>query len=618
MKSKGESSSTLGQTRGQVTIFIIIAVVIVALVGIYVAFSQGLINRGLPTSFEPAYASLVNCLQEETETGINILESQGGYIELPAFESGSSYMPFSSQLSLAGNPIPYWFYVSGNGIPREQVPSKADMEEQLAIFVSERIRDCNLREYHDEGFLISIGEPEASASIENREVRINLEMSLTMERGNETAVLSRHKTAVDSRLGELYDAARAVYEEEQDKLFLEQRGVDILRNYAPVDGAEISCAPLTWSADQVFNNIQEGIDANMAALKNRGAEEDYFALNLPVKDNVRFITSRNWPNAFEVLPGDNSQMIAMPVGNQPGLGILGFCYVAYHYVYNVKYPVLIQVGSAGEEVFQFPVAVVIQGNLPREPTNTTAFGDLAPELCKHKNTEIQIKTYDTSFRPVESQVSYECFGNVCSIGQTEVGTLKEDFPQCANGYVIARAEGFKETRYLFSTIQSGSLDVIMDRVYPTGVELLVDGKAYTGEAMVTISSDYTSQTLFYPWQDVVELGEGMHEIQVQIFKNSTIHLGATTKEQCVQVPNGVLGIFGLTKDKCFEIQVPEQTISRALAGGGNQEKYILETDLARGKTLQIDSASLPTPTSVDQVSNNYLVFEQSGLEVEMI
>ena len=43
---------------------------------------------------------------------------------IPEYEAGSEYMPFSSQLDFLGNPIPYWYYVSGNNIQREQVPSK--------------------------------------------------------------------------------------------------------------------------------------------------------------------------------------------------------------------------------------------------------------------------------------------------------------------------------------------------------------------------------------------------------------------------------------------------------------------------------------------------------------
>src|SRR3972149_5882483 len=102
--------------KGQVTIFIIIAIVIVGSVLVYFAVRNGAFQQNIPASIQPAYSSFVTCLEENTATGINILESQGGYVELPEFEPGSSYIPFSSQLSLAGNPIPYWYYVSGNNI----------------------------------------------------------------------------------------------------------------------------------------------------------------------------------------------------------------------------------------------------------------------------------------------------------------------------------------------------------------------------------------------------------------------------------------------------------------------------------------------------------------------
>jgi rod shape-determining protein MreC len=30
------------------------------------------------------------------------------------YEASSEYMPFSSQLDFLGNPVPYWYYISGN------------------------------------------------------------------------------------------------------------------------------------------------------------------------------------------------------------------------------------------------------------------------------------------------------------------------------------------------------------------------------------------------------------------------------------------------------------------------------------------------------------------------
>ena len=602
--------------RGQVSIFIIVAIVIVALVFGYLFLRGTLSVKGIPPNIQPAYTSFLACLEEDTNVGISVLESQGGYIELPEFEPGSAYMPFSSQLNFAGNPVPYWYYVSGNNIQKEQIPSKSDMEKQLGSFIEERVRDCNLRSYYDEGFVISMGEPNADVTIKDTEVEVNLDLTLTIEKENDTALIKNHKISETSSLGKLYNSAKTVYDEEQKNLFLEKYAVDILRLYAPVDGVEITCAPLVWDAEEIFDSLQEAIEANTAALKSKGSQDDYFALNLPVDEDVRFLNFKDWPNGFEISPADDRILISSPVGNQPGLGILGFCYVPYHFVYNMRYPVLVQVYD-GEEIFQFPLAVVIQGNNPREFLDANASEDIVPELCKYKNTQIQINTYDTSLKPIDAEISYECFGNKCDIGATESGSLTKNFPQCVNGFVSAKASGFKDTRYLFSTVQPGSLDIILEKLYPTNIELLLDGRPFGGKnAVITIISDYATETIIYPNQRIVEFGEGQHEIQVQIFKDSEITIGATTKEQCVEVPREILGIFGLTKEKCFEIQVPEQVISNALSGGGNQSFYILESELIKGSTLEINARSLPLPKTIEQVQDNYQLFEENELGVE--
>ena len=85
-------------------------------------FKDKLTGQKIPASIQPIYTTFLSCLEEDALVGVDILMSQGGYINLPVFEPGSAYMPFSSQLNFIGNPIPYWYYVSGNNIEKEQVP----------------------------------------------------------------------------------------------------------------------------------------------------------------------------------------------------------------------------------------------------------------------------------------------------------------------------------------------------------------------------------------------------------------------------------------------------------------------------------------------------------------
>jgi len=527
----------LSNKRAQITIFIIIAILLVAAVLLYFFLRPSTVGVEIPSYAEPIYTSFLSCVEDAALTGVSILESQAGYIYLPEFEPGSQYMPFSSQLNFLGNPTPYWFYVSGNNILKEQVPTKRLMEVQLGRFVEGKIANCNYENYYGQGFEISWAEPTSKVTIGEDRVEIELNTDLNIVLENESVVVRNHKVVVNSRLGYLYDSSVKIFDEQQETLFLEKYAMDILWNYAPVDGIEITCSPLIWDANEVFDELQEAIEANIQALTNnrQTATDDYFFVELPVRDEVRFLNSKTWPNSFEVTPSEGSFLVSSPVGIQQGLGVLGFCYVPYHYVYDMKFPVMVQVQS-GDEIFQFPTAVIIQGNNAREPLEGEAFAGAVSELCKYKNTEINVNVMDREGNPVQADVSFECFGDSCFIGKTsEQGSLVDDFPQCVNGFVSARADGFKESRYLLSTVFSGSVDIIMEKLHKKEIQLKLDGVNYGDEAIIYFTSDDSTKTVVYPEQRIVELAEGQYEIQVYIFHDTEINIGEMITEQCVEV-----------------------------------------------------------------------------------
>jgi len=607
------------KSKGQVTIFIIIAIVLVSAVVGFFIFKDILFRETIPSSFEPVYTSFLSCLEENTFSGISILESQAGYIYLPEFEPGSTYMPFSSQLDFLGNPIPYWYYVSGNNIQREQVPSKSKMQEQLAQFVDEKIKNCNLKDYSEQGFSISFGEPEASATITDNGVEVNLNMPLDIAKEEDAVKIKSHNIKLDSNLGKLYTTAKIVYDYEQNNLFLEKYAVDILELYAPVTGVEISCSPKTWVLEEVFDDLHDAVEANTLALMTtnspfKSEESKYFVVDISADEDIRFINSKNWAYSFETI-SDSPILIANPVGNQAGLGILGFCYVPYHFVYNLKYPVLVQV-SDGAETFQFPVAVVVQGNNPREPLDTEAVDVELPELCKHKNSEVNVRIYDSSLKPVDADISFECFGTQCNIGKAEAGVLNSEFPQCVNGYILAKAEGYADTKQIYSSVNSGSVDIIIDKLYNLNVDLKLGGASYDGNAIINFNSDENSRTVVYPEQKSVELAQGQYEVSVYIYKDSELKLEGTTQQQCVESPkSGIKGMLGFTEQKCFDINIPEQIISNVLAGGGKQNYYVLESELAASGIVEINADKLALPTTLEQLQDNYLLFESKGLDI---
>ena len=141
-----------GDKNGQVTLFIIISILIVSSVILFFMFKDNFFDKNIDPEFKPLYNSYIDCIKGTTKEGIYLIGQQGGYIELPNFEQGSRFMPFSSQLDFLGQKIPYWFYVSGNNLIRKQIPSKKDMEIQLETFISDRLDFCDLSVYESQGF----------------------------------------------------------------------------------------------------------------------------------------------------------------------------------------------------------------------------------------------------------------------------------------------------------------------------------------------------------------------------------------------------------------------------------------------------------------------------------
>lgn len=612
---EGKFSWAWSNKKGQLTVFIIIAIVLVVAIALYFLFRGTLGLTQIPANLEPAYNSFLSCLEDDTLTGISILEAQAGYINQPAIELGSHYYPFNSQLAFLGTSVPYWYYVSGNGVQKEQVPTKEEMEFELKNFIENKIRNCNLRTYYEQGIVISMEEPTADVTIRSNNVEVSLDMDMTLEKENDTALVKNHNKVVTSNLGTLYDSAREIYDYEQENLFLENYSIDTLRLYAPVDGVEVTCSPKIWSADQVFDDLAVAIEQNTIVLgSNLG--DGYYKLDVPVDGEIRFINDKSWPIRIEIDPSEGNLLMANPVGNQQGLGILGFCYVPYHFVYNIRYSVMVQVEKNGE-VFQFPVAVVIEGNKPREPLATSATEIGVPDLCEYKNTALEVHTFDSNLVPVDTDISYECFSESCSIGSTKNGILKGNFPQCVNGYVVAKADGYEDGSILYSTTSdSGMVNVFLEKSHDLEVQLRVDGKTYDENAVIMFTKGNSTRTVVYPEQKNVKLSQGQYEIQVYIYRNSTLEFPESTQTQCVEIPAGGIGGFlGFTTEKCIDVTIPSQVVSSVLAGGGKQNYYALESELASSTIVEINAPALPVPTSLEQLQTNFILFEDNNLDV---
>ena len=605
--------------KGQVTIFIIVAIIVVAAIIGYFTLRQSFVES-ISEDMRPVYDYYVSCLEATAKQGVSLLGEQGGYIEVPDFEPGSAYMPFSSQLDFLGQPVPYWMYVSGNNLLREQVPTKNGMERELEKYVSERVGDCDFSDFEIMGYDIYVGEGGVEAKINKLDVDLEVNNKLTIFKGEQSAVVNSHKVSLNSKLGKFYDLAIEVYNFEKTYMFLEKYALDVMRLYAPVTGIEISCTPKIFVDEDIRQDIVSGLASNIPSLKLKGdyydlssKKRNYFVTDagLKIDENLNFMYSPDWPTRVEIY-GDR---VAKPVGLQAGMEIMGFCYVPYHLVYDINFPVLIQFYDS-EEIFQFPVAIVISKNQARKAMPTTTGVSIESKVCEFRNQFVDIHTYDIDLNPVPARVQFKCLDSICEIGETELengeAVLHGELPQCVNGFILATAEGYADSKYQISTNEEEIANIVLNKKYNLSLDL-----GNVQKALVNFIGEDYSAVVLYPDMKSVELIEDYYNVSVYVYDNSSLKFPATSKSECVDVPeSGLAGLFGGETEKCYEINLPEMDVDFAVVGGGKTQEYMTSEQLENANELNINVPLFGLPQDLEGLQKNHMAVEDEIIYLE--
>jgi hypothetical protein len=625
-KSIKKEERKMTKSKGQVTIFVILALVIIGAIVTIFVFRDRLFVSEVPAEFLPVYQAYENCIEAETRIALDLAGMQGGRVSVGNAEGESYYSPFSSQLNFLGTPVPYWFYVSENGIAKENIPSKKQIENEIARFIEERVNECDFSAFYRQGFYIDFKAPKAKVIINDNNAEVNVDNTLTASRGEASARRIAHNAKVSSNFGMLYNSAVKLYNKQKNEMTFDKYAVDVLRNYAPVDGVEISCSPQIWKTREVKDKLQDALAANFGALKVKGnyyslnkKENNYFVIDEDISVPARFIYSKQWPSKIEITPANGEIMMAEPVGGAYGMGVLGFCYIPYHFVYDISIPLMVQLGD-GLETFQYPIVVIIDNNAARkvEPENLIDLeGNNEYDVCSFNTGKAEIKLYDENLNYANANVSYQCFDSLCYLGETTNGVLDVNIPVCVNGYLVANGNGYSEKKQLFSSNKESSAEMILEREYEVVIDVLVDGMPMAKDSMAVVhmSNEEYSASSVLPENNKIKLKEGQYEINVFVYGNSSIKIPATTKTQCYDTSKGgLLGMMGMTKEQCVDIEIPEMKVENALRGGGNGNNYFLGSELEKGK-ITLDAQALPVPTSIEQLQENYDIFEGNSVEV---
>ena len=546
---------------------------------------------------------------------------QGGYIDLPDFEPGSRFMPFSSQLDFLGEKIPYWFYISGNNLMKKQVPSKRDMEIQLEKFISDRLDFCDLSIYESQGFNYILNDSgDVSVKINDLSVDIYFNNRLNFYFEDKSVLINTHEFNIPSKLGKFYSSSVDIYNHEMQTTFLEKYAYDVLMNYVPVVGFELQCNPLIFNKEDIKNNITNGLVANINSIRMKGnyyqlndVKEEYFVVDSgnSFDELVNVFYNSNWPLKLEI-KGD---LINEPVGLQGGLEMLGFCYVPYKLNYDLVFPVLIQF-IEDDFIFQFPINVIIENTQVRESINQTFFEVESNyyDVCNYKNSNLVVNTYDYNLNPLESSLTFKCLDSNCYLGESKLegsfATFNGMVPQCINGLLLISSEGYLDFQKKISTNENLILDVWLKKKYTFNLDMT---NLENEKALISFEGKDYSTSIVYPEMKSLELVEDNYNISIFVYSESSLVLPEINEEYCVSVPVGGMGsVFGYEEERCENINIPSMTINSAVVGGGSLTNYYITEDiLISSKNLNIVPTLFDLPKDLNDLQKNYIKVEDS-------
>lgn len=183
--------------RGQITVFIILGLVIVIIVGLLIASRQALMGErigelkgtaALSPELREAGDLIGDCVTMVAGDGLTMLGLHGGYVDNEGLDT----------FDYAGVDVTYVYYDDENRLPSEE-----KMVEELAAYIKENARGC-ISEVP--GFEITPAAiKDVEVEIEDEEVNFAVEWPISIKKGTLEEKVDGFTTTLPVRLGTIHD-----------------------------------------------------------------------------------------------------------------------------------------------------------------------------------------------------------------------------------------------------------------------------------------------------------------------------------------------------------------------------------------------------------------------------
>jgi len=195
----------IGVKKGQVSVFVIIGIILIAIAGGFIYFNKGddsyFDNSEIRPRVNNIQTSIFECIDETGKDALDLIGVQGGYYSVSEeyFDLGWAFIPY--------------YYKDGNVL----MPSNNKVQDSLANYVDDMLVTC-LLEIDEPGFNINFEDSETSVIINKESVSFDVNLAIIIKReGNRIKIdLKEHQTTLDSKLYEILEIARYIADSDRE------------------------------------------------------------------------------------------------------------------------------------------------------------------------------------------------------------------------------------------------------------------------------------------------------------------------------------------------------------------------------------------------------------------
>lgn len=386
--------------RGQITIYIIAGILLLALViSVYMLSRTTYEERSgvgtrvltsIPSELEPMRGYVEQCLYDVTLDALRKAGAQGGYINPRQQGMDTSYVDategdavlFSTNADFM---IPYWYYLESSNNCRDdcmfltQRPpllgaSEISVESQVEAYIVEELPRClkGLVPLIERGFALEVqGEMRPDVTFNERDVTVFLEYPVLASTEGTNMVVSDYETTLDVPFRQLHNYATLISAAAEEYHFLERHALELISVYSGTSKEQLPpfsastfefASSVFWIRSQVQERIEQTLMSYVPGLKVRNAknyvpyeyESDsrvapaiqrlYDNMVLPMEDEgygnlaVDFLYL-GWPIYFDInAKGELIRPDSVSIDFFPWFGIQQF-----NNLYDVSFPVVISI-----------------------------------------------------------------------------------------------------------------------------------------------------------------------------------------------------------------------------------------------------------------------------------